>query len=179
MAKGWYIVNTLSGHENKVKATLEKRITKKNLEDFIFQVKVPIIEVTEVKDGKRRTRKKKFLPGYIMVEMEDSDDAWYEVLNVPGVAKFVGTEAMPKPLTPQEVENLFQQLGEAAAGSEKVVTENFYEIGEQIKVIDGPFSNFIGVVEEINSDKGRMRIRVEIFGRSTPVELNFNQVGKL
>jgi transcriptional antiterminator NusG len=178
MASGWYIINTLSGHENKVKANLENRIKKKNLENIILQVKVPTIEVAEIKDGKRKTRKKKYLPGYVMIEMEENETAWFEVLSIPGVAKFMGTGNTPKPLSSQEVENLFQQMGEAGS-SDKVITQDFFDIGEHVKVTDGPFSNFNGVVEEIYSDKGRLRIRVEIFGRSTPVELNFSQVGKI
>lgn len=178
MTRGWYVINTLSGHEDKVKLNLEKRIQNKNMNDRIYQVKVPTVEVTEVKNGKKRTTKKKFLPGYVMVEMEGDVDAWQEVLNVPGVSKLMGASDMPKPLSPKEVEDLFQQLGEAES-SERILVDEVYEIGEQVRVIDGPFSNFNGVVEEVSPEKGRLRIRVEIFGRSTPVELNFNQVGKI
>lgn len=178
MDKGWYIVNTLSGHENKVKINLEKKIKIKHLEDRIFQVKVPTIEVSEIKGGKKKTRKKKYLPGYVMIEMIGDEDTLYEVINVPGVAKFIGPGDVAKPLSSQEVETLFQQMGEGESG-DKVIQEESFEVGEQVKVIDGPFSNFNGVVEEVNPEKGRLRIRVEIFGRSTPVELNFNQVGKL
>jgi transcriptional antiterminator NusG len=113
-----------------------------------------------------------------MVEMEGDVDAWHEVLNVPGVAKFMGASDMPKPLSPKEVEDLFQQIGEAES-TERIPVDEVYDIGEQVRVIDGPFSNFNGVVEEVSPEKGRLRIRVEIFGRSTPVELNFNQVGKI
>ncbi len=172
------MINTLSGHENKVKLNLEKKIKLKNLENKIFQIKVPTIDVTEMKGGKKKTTKKKFLPGYVMVEMEGDEESFFEVLSVPGVAQFMGVLDVPKPLSQKEVEELFQQLGEAGA-NEKMLANNLFDIGEQIRVIDGPFSNFNGVVEEVLSEKGRLRIRVEIFGRSTPVELNFSQVGKI
>ncbi len=178
MDKGWYVVNTLSGHEDKVKLNLEKKVKNKHLEEKIFQVKVPTVDVTEVKGGKKRTRKKKYLPGYVMIEMIGDEEAIFEVMSVPGVAKFIGSGDEPKPLSAQEVETLFQQMGEGAA-QEKLAAQHLFDIGEQVKVIDGPFNNFHGVVEEVNLEKGRLRIRVEIFGRSTPVELNFTQVGKI
>ena len=180
MAKEWYVIHTFSGHENKVKLALEKKIENLNLQESIFQIKIPTVEVPEIKEGKKKIKSKKFFPGYVLIEMELNDDTWIVVKNVPGVTNFVGAYGSnkPKPLSRDEVDSLFDQMGEQKV-REKVSVAMDFNVGETIKVIDGPFSNFSGVVEEIFPEKGRMRVKVEIFGRGTPVELDFLQVGKL
>jgi transcriptional antiterminator NusG len=180
MAKQWYVIHTFSGHENKVKLALEKKVESLELGDKIFQVKIPTIDVPEVKDGKKKIKTKKFFPGYVLVEMEMCDDAWGVVKNIPGVTNFVGVYGSnrPKPLSREEVDSLFNQMGEQKT-KEKVSAVMDFSVGEHVKVIDGPFSNFSGVVEEVHPDKGRLRVKVEIFGRGTPVELDFLQVGKI
>lgn len=180
MAKEWYVIHTFSGHENKVKLALEKKIENLNMQDKIFQIKIPTVEVPEIKEGKKKIKSKKFFPGYVLIEMELNDDTWGVVKNVPGVTNFVGAYGSnkPKPLSRDEVDSLFDQMGEQKV-REKVSVAMDFNVGETVKVIDGPFSNFSGVVEEIFPEKGRMRVKVEIFGRGTPVELDFLQVGKL
>jgi transcriptional antiterminator NusG len=192
MAKEWYVIHTFSGHENKVKLALEKKIEnetaperKNRLQSKIKQVKIPTVEVPEVKDGKKRIKSKKFFPGYVLIEMDMDDETWSFVKNIPGVTNFVGAfgssfeTSKPKPLSRDEVNSLFDQMGEQKA-KEKVASASMdFSVGEHIKVIDGPFSNFSGIVEEVYPDKGRLRVKVEIFGRGTPVELDFLQVGKI
>ena len=180
MAKEWYVIHTYSGHENKVKLALEKKISNLSLQNEIFQVKVPIIEVPEVKDGKKKVKSKKFFPGYVLVELELNDNSWSVVKSIPGVTNFVGAYGTnkPKPLSRDEVNSLFDQMGEQKTREKATIVMDF-SVGEPIKVIDGPFSNFNGVVEEVYPDKGRLRVKVEIFGRGTPVELDFLQVGKI
>src|SRR4030043_344658 len=169
MAKEWDVVHTYSGHENKVKLALEKKIEGLGLRDKIFKVKIPTVEVPEVKDGKKRIRSKKFFPGYVLVEMEFDDETWGLVKGVSGVTNFVGAYGSnkPKPLSREEVNSLFDQMGEQKT-KEKISTVVDFSVGEHIKVIDGPFNNFTGVVEEVNPEKGRLRVKVEIFGRGTP-----------
>lgn len=180
MAKEWYVVHTYSGHENKVKLALEKKVKNLGLQDEIFQVKVPTVEVPEVKDGKKKVRTKKYFPGYVLVEIELNDNTWSVIKNIPGVTNFVGAYGSnkPKPLSRDEVNSLFDQMGEQKT-REKVSIAMDFSVGEPVKVIDGPFSNFNGIVEEVYPDKGRLRVKVEIFGRGTPVELDFLQVGKI
>ena len=179
MTKEWYVVHTYSGHENKVKLALEKKVENLNLRDEIFQVKIPTMDVAEVKNGKKKINKKKFFPGYILVEMILNDNSWSIVKGTPGVTNFVGAYGTnrPKPLTRDEVNSLFDQMGEQKS-QEKVPMVIDFSIGEPVKIIDGPFSNFSGIVEEVHPDKGRLRVKVEIFGRGTPVELDFLQVDK-
>jgi transcriptional antiterminator NusG len=180
MAKEWYVIHTYSGHENKVKLALEKKVEGLNLQERIFQVKIPTVEVPEVKDGKKKIKSKKFFPGYVLVEMELDDNTWSIVKNIPGVTNFVGAygSSKPKPLSREEVSSLFDQMGEQKT-TEKMSAVMDFSVGEHVKVIDGPFSNFSGVVEEVYPEKGRLRVKVEIFGRGTPVELDFLQVGKI
>ncbi|MCL1911511.1 MAG: transcription termination/antitermination protein NusG [Leptospirales bacterium] len=180
MAKEWYVVHTFSGHENKVKLTLEKKVESLSLQDQIFQVKIPTIEVSELKDGKRKIATKKFFPGYVLIEMELNDDTWGIVKGIQGVTNFIGAHGLnrPKPLSRDEVNSLFDQAGEQKV-KEKVSFVVDFTVGEHVKVVDGPFNNFTGVVEEVFPDKGRLRVKVEIFGRGTPVELDFSQVGKI
>lgn len=180
MAKEWYVVHTYSGHENKVKLALEKEAEKRGLQEKLIQVKIPTVEVPEVKDGKKRMRSRKFFPGYVLVEMEFEDETWGLVKSINGVTNFVGAYGTnrPKPLSREEVNSLFDQMGEQKV-KEKISTVVDFTVGEHVKVIDGPFNNFSGVVEEVNPEKGRLRVKVEIFGRGTPVELDFLQVGKI
>jgi len=180
MSKEWYVIHTYSGHENKVKQALEKKIESLGSEAGLFQVKIPTVEVPEVKEGKKRLKTKKFFPGYVLVEMEMNDNSWSLVKSTTGVTNFVGAigTSKPKPLTRDEVSSLFNQLGEQKT-KEKVSAVMDFSIGEHIKVIDGPFNNFNGTVEEVYPEKGRLRVKVEIFGRGTPVELDFLQVGKI
>ena len=180
MSKEWYVIHTFSGHENKVKLSLERQVENLNLQEQIFQVKIPTVEVPEVKEGKKKVKTKKFFPGYVLIEMELNDVTWSVVKGVPGVTNFVGAygDARPKPLSREEVNSLFDQMGEQTA-REKVSIAMDFSVGEHVRVIDGPFSNFSGVVEEVYPEKGRLRVKVEIFGRGTPVELAFIQVGKI
>jgi len=180
MAKEWYVVHTFSGHENKVKLALEKKVESLGLQEQIYEVKIPTIEVPEMKDGKKKIISKKFFPGYVLVEMEMNDEAWTVVKSINGVTNFVGGigTGRPKPLSRDEVDSLFDQLGEQKTREKASMVMNF-SVGEHVKVIDGPFSNFSGMIEEVYPDKGRLRVKVEIFGRGTPVELDFVQVGKL
>ncbi|HOO70452.1 MAG TPA: transcription termination/antitermination protein NusG [Spirochaetota bacterium] len=192
MAKEWYVIHTFSGHENKVKLALEKKIENETdperqsrLQSKIKQVKIPTVEVPEVKDGKKRVKSKKFFPGYVLIEMDMDDETWSFVKNIPGVTNFVGAfgssfeTSKPKPLSRDEVNSLFDQMGEQKTKEKVTSAVMDFSVGEHIKVIDGPFSNFSGVVEEVYPDKGRLRVKVEIFGRGTPVELDFLQVGKI
>lgn len=180
MAAEWYVIHTFSGHENKVKLTLEKKVEQQGLQEKVVQVKIPTVEVPEVKDGKKRMKTKKFFPGYVLVEMELNDETWSVVKSVNGVTGFVGAygDAKPKPLSRSEVDSLFDYVGEQKTKEKTAVVVDF-SVGEHVKVVDGPFSNFSGVVEEVYPEKGRLRVKVEIFGRGTPVELDFLQVGKI
>jgi len=181
MAKEWYVIHTFSGHENKVKQALERQIEILNLQDKLFQVKIPTIDVPEVgRDGKKGMKSKKFFPGYVLVEMELDEETWYVVKGIPGVTNFVGSTGYgkPKPLSRSEVNALFDQMGEQKV-KEKVTYVMDFSVGEHVRVVEGPFNNFTGIVEEVYPEKGRLRVKVEIFGRGTPVELDFIQVGKI
>ena len=172
--KRWYVVHTYSGYENKVKTNMEKRIESMEVSDKIFRVEVPTEEVTEVKNGKTRTVERKIFPGYVLVQMIMTDHSWYVVRNTPGVTGFVGPGSRPVPLEDHEVDNL---LGEAEL--EDVVLKVSYEVGEVVVVTDGPFKNFSGVIEEVSAPRQRLKVRVSMFGRNTPLELDFNQVKKI
>jgi transcriptional antiterminator NusG len=163
----WYVIHTYSGYENKVKANIEKTIENRGLQDLIFDVQVPMEEVIETKDNKKKAVMKKIFPGYVLIKMIMTDESWYIVRNTRGVTGFVGPGSKPVPLTEEEVE---------AMGVETKVFTFDYEVGDTVKVISGPLENFIGVVEEINLDKKKVRVSVSMFGRETPVELEFNQV---
>ncbi|MFD2681013.1 transcription termination/antitermination protein NusG [Bacillus seohaeanensis] len=177
MEKNWYVVHTYSGYENKVKANLEKRVESMGMQDKIFRVVVPEEEETEIKNGKKKVVKKKVFPGYVIVEIVMTDDSWYVVRNTPGVTGFVGSSgggSKPTPLLPEEVTNLLKQMGM----QEKKVDVNF-ELGETVKVNEGPFANFSGSIEEIDATKTKVKVLVNMFGRETPVELDFTQIDKL
>ncbi|MGI6036838.1 MAG: transcription termination/antitermination protein NusG [Limnochordia bacterium] len=172
-AKQWYVIHTYSGYENKVKANLERRVESMAMEDKIFRVMVPTEEEIDYKDGKKKITKKKIFPGYVLVEMIMSDDSWYVVRNTPGVTGFVGSGSKPIPLGVEEVKGILRQMGE-----DEPRPRVSYQIGEEVKVIDGPFINFTGVIEDINLERGKLKVAVSMFGRATPVELNFGQVEK-
>ena len=173
----WYVIHTYSGYENKVKTNLEKRVTSMSMEDKIFSIMVPEEEQIELtKEGKRKTVKRKIYPGYVMVEMELTDDSWYVVRNTPGVTGFVSSGNRPTPLRPDEVEAILAQMGLA---QEKPRPKLDVEVGQNIRVRSGPFDGFIGVIDEIDEARGKLRVLVSMFGRETPLELDFNQVEKL
>ncbi len=174
MAKDWYVIHTYSGYENKVKMNLEKRVESMNMEEKIFRVLVPMEDEIEFKNGKQKVTKRKVYPGYVLVEMEMTDDSWYVVRNTPGVTGFVGSGTKPIPLLDKEVFKILQQMG-----MDEVHTRIDFEINQSVQVIAGPFKDFIGVVREILADKGKLRVEVSMFGRETPVELEFTQVQRL
>lgn len=177
MEKNWYVIHTYSGYENKVRTNLEKRVDSMGMEDKIFRVIVPEEEETEIKNGKKKVVKKKFFPGYVLAEMIMTDDSWYVVRNTPGVTGFVGSSgqgAKPTPLLPEEVDTLLKQMGM----TDSVVQIDF-ELKENVRVTDGPFANFTGTIENIDTDKQKIKVHVNMFGRETPVELDYTQVEKL
>jgi transcriptional antiterminator NusG len=170
----WYVVHCYSGYENKVKRNLEQRISSMGMEDFIFQVIVPTEEEIEVREGKRRTYQRRVFPGYILVEMVMTDTSWYVVRNTPGVTGFVGMGTKPTPLREEEVQRIIKRM-EAEAPKVKVT----FKPGQRVRIIQGPFADFIGTVDDINMEKGKVRVMVSFFGRETPVELDFLQVEKV
>ncbi|RFU68644.1 transcription termination/antitermination protein NusG [Peribacillus saganii] len=177
MEKNWYVVHTYSGYENKVKTNLEKRVETMGMQDKIFRVVVPEEEETEVKNGKKKVLKKKVFPGYVLVEIIMTDDSWYVVRNTPGVTGFVGSAghgSKPTPLLPEEIDFVLKRMGM----EERRVDINL-ELGETVRVKEGPFANFTGSVEELDKDKSKVKVLVNMFGRDTPVELDFDQVEKL
>jgi transcriptional antiterminator NusG len=176
MTKHWYVVHTYSGYENKVQQNLEHKIKSLGMEDRIFKVSVPTEEVMEMKGGEKKISKRKIFPGYVLIEMEMGNDAWYIIKSIPGVTNFVGSGGRPIPLTDTEVDNIKKQV---VAVKEKPRPKVAFERGESVKVIDGPFTNFTGKVEEVNPSKGKLKVSISVFGRATPVELDFLQVGKL
>lgn len=176
MAKNWYVVHAYSGFENQVKRSLEDRIALHGMAEKFGQILVPTEEVVEMKDGQRRKSDRKFFPGYVLVEMEMEDDSWHLVKNCPKVMGFIGGSSdRPTPIAKREAQAILDRIQE---GVEKPKPKVLFEVGELVRVVDGPFSDFNGVVEEVNYDKSRLRVAVSIFGRSTPVELEFGQVSK-
>lgn len=172
--KRWYIVHTYSGHENKVKVNLERRIESMGMQDKIFRVEVPQKTVTKMsKEGKRVEREERLFPGYVLVEMIMDDDSWYVVRHTPGVTKFVGAEKKPIPAKESEIRRILMRTAPAPA---KVQID--LKVGENVKIISGPFADFEGTVTEVNPEKEKLKATVSIFGRETPVELAFNQVVK-
>ncbi|WP_407271461.1 transcription termination/antitermination protein NusG [Radiobacillus sp. PE A8.2] len=177
MEKNWYVVHTYSGYENKVKANLEKRLESMGMEDKIFRVLVPEDEETEIKNGKKKVSKKKVFPGYVLAEMVMTDDSWYVVRNTPGVTGFVGSTgsgSKPIPLLSEEVETILKRMG-----MDEPTVEIDFEVKESVKVTEGPFANFTGTIEHIDTDKHKVKVHVNMFGRETPVELEFAQIQKL
>lgn len=171
--KKWYVIHTYSGHENKVKANLEKAIQYNNLQDRFGEILVATEDFAVVKDRKKTITRRKTFPSYVLVEVELSEETRAVVTNIPGVTHFVGDEKSPMPLSEAEINRI---RGKVAVDRPKVTTEVPFKVGESIKVIDGPFSDFVGQVDEIHPDRGKVRVMVSIFGRATPVELDFMQV---
>ena len=175
--RAWYIIQTYSGYENKVKKNLDQRIKQMDLGDLIFQVVIPTEEEIEIRDGQRRTVSKKLFPGYVLIQMLMEDDAWSLVRNTPGVTGFAGGNeeegSRPVPLDDEEAGRILPQMD---AGTPRINVG--FAIGESVRVIDGPFIDFVGQVDDINLDKGKVRVMVSMFGRETPVELDFLQVEK-
>jgi transcriptional antiterminator NusG len=176
----WFVVHTYAGYENKVKSNLESRIASMNMEERIFEVVIPVEDVIEFKNGKKQVVSKKVFPGYLLVRMDLDDDSWYVVRNTPGVTGFVGLGARPTPLSRKEVESILQvkAAGETEA-TKKTRPRLEYEVGESVRVREGPFADFTGTIAEINEDQLKLKVLVNIFGRETPVELEFAQVAKL
>jgi transcriptional antiterminator NusG len=176
----WYVVHTYAGYENKVKSNLESRIASMNMEDRIFECVIPMEDVIEFKGGKRVTVQKKVFPGYLLVRCELDDDSWRVVRNTPGVTGFVGLGAKPTPLSRKEVESILQVQPTGADGAPKKARHRaMYEVGESVRVREGPFADFTGTIADINEDQMKLKVLVNIFGRETPVELEFSQVAKL
>jgi transcriptional antiterminator NusG len=176
----WYVVHSYAGYENRVKANLESRTQSLNMEDFIFQIEVPVHQVIEIKGGKRQQVSEKVLPGYILVRMDLTDESWAVVRNTPGVTGFVGLSSRPSPLSLSEVASLLApEPEEAAAKAEVTRTAVEFAVGESVTVMDGPFATLPATVNEINSDTQKLKVLVSIFGRETPVELSFDQVSKI
>ena len=166
----WYVVHTYSGYENKVKTDLEKTVKNRELEEFFFDIVVPMEEQIEIKDGKRKTNLKKVFPGYVLIKMIVTEESWYIVRNTRGVTGFVGSGTDPIPLTTEEIRNM---------GFEVAVVNVDYDVNDSVKVVNGPLAGFIGSVQEINKEKGKVKVLVSMFGRETPVELDFAQVEKV
>ncbi len=170
MQPKWYVVHTYSGYENKVKTDLEKTVKNRELEDYIFDIVVPMEEQIEIKDGKRKTNLKKVFPGYVLVKMIVTEESWYIVRNTRGVTGFVGSGTDPIPLTEEEIRKMGFELTEVNVD---------YEVNDSVKILNGPLENFVGVVQEINKEKHKVKVLVSMFGRETPVELEFSQVQKV
>ncbi len=177
----WFVIHSYAGYENKVKSNLESRIASMNMEERIFEVVIPMEDVIEIKNGKKQVVSKKVFPGYLMVRLDLDDDSWYVVRNTPGVTGFVGLGARPTPLSRKEVEGILQVKVEdgETPGPRKSRPRLEYELGESVRVREGPFADFSGTIAEINEDQLKLKVLVNIFGRETPVELDFAQVAKL
>lgn len=176
MAKRWYVVHAYSGFEKKVQASLKERMERLGMQDLFGEILVPTEEVVEMRAGQKRKSERKFFPGYVLVHMELNDDTWHLVKETPRVLGFIGGKAdQPAPITDAEADTILQRMRD---GTEKPKPKTLFEPGEMVRVTDGPFNDFSGVVEEVNYDKSRLRVAVLIFGRSTPVELEFGQVEK-
>ncbi|MBB5356508.1 MULTISPECIES: transcription termination/antitermination protein NusG [Anoxybacillus] len=177
MEKNWYVIHTYSGYENKVKTNLEKRVESMGMQDKIFRVVVPEEEETDTKGGKKKVVKKKVFPGYVLVEMIMTDDSWYVVRNTPGVTGFVGSAgagSKPTPLLEEEVSAILKRMG-----VDLIELDFDFELHEAVRIKEGPFANFVGTIQEIEMDKQKVTVLVDMFGRETPVELDFSQIEKI
>ena len=173
MSKHWYVIHTYSGHENKVKASLEERLSSRGLLERVGQILVPAEDVVEIKGGKRKVSSRKFFPGYVLIEAEIDDEVWYAIKDTPKVTGFLGGGKDPTPLSEEEVSYIWDQIsGETSEPKPKVT----FGPGENVRVTDGPFTSFTGVIREVHPERGKLKVMVSIFGRSTPVELEFLQV---
>jgi len=176
MAKKWYVIHTQTGHEEKVKINIEKRLKEKALQDLVAQVLIPTEKISEVRGGKKKISFRKFFPGYVLLEMNLNDKLWYLIRTTAGVTGFIGPKARPQALKEQEIKTILRQAEER---KEKPTPKVIFEKGEGVRVTNGPFTNFNGVVEEINPGKGKLKVTVSIFGRATPVEIECWQVEKV
>lgn len=172
--KRWYVIHTYSGHEGKVKQNLLRRVESMAMDNRIFNVEVPEEKVIELKDGKRTEKAKKIFPGYVLVEMILDDDSWHVVRNTPGVTSFVGAGSKPVPLSPREVRKILKR-----ASSRKARIEFDYKVGDEVKITSGPFQDFNGKILEVSPERGKVKVSVSIFGRTTPVELEFGHISKM
>ncbi len=172
--KNWYVIHTYSGYENKVKANLERKVHSMGMEDQIFRVVVPMEDEVEIKDGKKKITKKKVFPGYVMVEMIVDDKSWYVVRNTPGVTGFVGSGTKPIPLTDAEIKNILKSMG-----LEELKQKMDIEISEMVRITSGAFENWTAKVLEIDPERSKLKVLVDMFGRETPVELDFSQIEKV
>ncbi len=176
MSASWYIIHTLSGSEKRVKQTILEQAEKKSMSGFFEEIIVPVVEVPEIKKGKQVSTEKKFLPGYILIKMNLTDEAWHLVKSVPKVSGFLGSGSKPSPVPEREVKRIMDQVN---SNPTLVSSKKLFEAGETIKVTDGPFESFSGVIEEVDVDKMRLKVSVSIFGRATPIDLSFNQVERI
>jgi transcriptional antiterminator NusG len=176
MAKRWYVLHVYSGFEKKIASQIKEQAELKGLADNIGDVIVPVEEVTEIRRAQKVNAERKFFPGYVLINMDLTDEAWHLVKDVPKVTGFLGTKTRPTPISDAEAERIMKQAQE---GTENRRPAIIFEIGEQVRVADGPFTSFNGVVEEVDEDKGRVKVSVSIFGRSTPVDLEYGQVEKV
>ncbi len=177
MEKEWYVVNTYSGHESKVKEKIETKTESMGMQDYIYRVIIPETTEVEVKDGVKKEKTKKMFPGYILVEMVMSDEAWYIVRNTPGVTGFIGSSgkgAKPTPLLPQEIDRILANMGMS-----RVNIDSELEIGNKVNVVDGPFKGMVGTIDTIDKENNRLNILIDLFGQETPVEVELYQVSKI
>lgn len=177
MSKRWYVVHAYSGFEKNVQKTLKERIEREGMAEYFGQILVPVEEVVDIKNGRKTISERKFFPGYVLVEMDMTDDSWHLVKSTPRVTGFIGGSGnRPLPITPREVDAILQQV---QTGVEKPKPKVQFEVGQQVRVSEGPFADFNGAVEEVNYERNKLRVSVQIFGRETPVELEFGQVEKI
>lgn len=176
MSRKWYVIHTQTGQEEKVKAGIESRIEANSLQDKINNILVPTERISEVKEGKKRISQRKFFPGYVLVEMELDEQTWYLIKSTPGVSGFIGSGKKPLPLKESEIKAIIRQAEEK---KEKPKPKVIFEKGEAVRIKEGPFTNFSGVIEEVNPDRQKLKVMVSIFGRSTPVELEYWQVERI
>jgi transcription termination/antitermination protein NusG len=176
MSKQWYVIHTQTGAEEKVKTHIENKLKLSALKELIFQILVPSEKVTEVRSGKKRISERKFFPGYLLIQMDMTDESWYLIKNTPGVTGFIGSGARPVPINDEEVDSILKQSVER---QEKPIPKTVFTKGESVRVNEGPFVNFTGVIDEVFPTKGKIKVSISVFGRSTPVELEYWQVEKL